>query len=374
MIQADIVIIGAGVVGLAIAERLASPGREIVLLERYDSFGRDTSSRNSEVIHAGFYYPAGSLKAQLCVEGNRKMYEFCAKNNVPHRKCGKLLIANTQAEEDKVNTLFVLGKENGVSGLSLIDKGQIGKMEPAISGKMGMHSPESGILDTHIFMKTLEQKALGKGATVAYSCTVTGVESSNPVYNIVVQDSDGAKEIVSSPVVINCAGLHCDTIASMIMAGIDVDQIGYRIHWCKGEYFAVSNRHRNKLSHLVYPAPTRISLGVHGVLGLNGSLRLGPGAEYVNTVDYSVSVAHLHQFYIQGKELFPFIEESDLVPDMAGIRPKLQSDNEEFRDFVISEESERGYPGFINLIGIESPGLTSSLAIAEYVEKIFLSL
>jgi L-2-hydroxyglutarate oxidase LhgO len=365
MEKTDIVVIGAGVVGLAVTESLARAGRETVVLERHDSFGRETSSRNSEVIHAGFYYPSWSLKAKLCVSGNRLMYEFCAENGVPHKRCGKLVVGRNGVEEKKVASLFRQGKENGVPGMELLGEKRIAELEPHIRAQSGIFSPSTGIFDTHAFMKRLEQRATESGATIAYNCEVTGIARANEGYEVSVRDADGLPMSLFCGMVINAAGLSADRVAAM--AGIDIDKAGYRIQFCKGEYFSVSSRHRGKLSRLVYPAPTSISLGIHGVLGLDGALKLGPSAFYVDEINYDVDASHSGEFYRNARELFPFLEEGDLSADMAGIRPKLQHGGESFHDFVIREESDRGLPGFIDLIGIESPGLTSALAIARHV-------
>lgn len=370
MEKTDVVIIGAGAVGLAIADRLSAEGAcgEIVVLERHDSFGRETSSRNSEVIHAGFYYPASSLKAALCVEGNRLMYEFCRDNGVPYRCCGKLVIARTPADEEKVLHLFEQGAANNVPGLALIDAERISRLEPAVQGRLGILSAGTGIFDSHTFMKRLERRALDRGVTIAYNCEVAGIVCANGCCEISVKDADGSPMELQCGTVINAAGLSAHRIAAM--AGIDLDKAGYRIHYCKGEYFSVAGRHRGKLSRLVYPAPTAVSLGIHGVLGLDSSLKLGPSALYVDELNYDVDGTHRREFYEEIKTLFPFIEEEDLRPDMAGIRPKLQNKGEAFRDFILRDEGDKGLPGLINCIGIESPGLTSALAIAAYVEEI----
>ncbi|MBN1127731.1 MAG: NAD(P)/FAD-dependent oxidoreductase [Chitinispirillaceae bacterium] len=368
MDNVETVIIGAGVVGLAIARALSCRGLEVVVVERHDAFGRETSSRNSEVIHAGFYYPPQSLKARLCVEGNRLLYDFCAANGVQHRKCGKLVVARNHDEENKIRRLFDQGMANGVSGLELCAPDRIQSLEPAISGTLGLWSPTTGIFDTHAFMKRLEQQSLEAGATIAYHCELSGIMKSAGGYVVSVIDADGSLMTLATQRVINAAGLSADGIAAM--AGIDVDAAGYQIRYCKGEYFSVSSRHKNRLHHLVYPAPTPISLGVHAVLGLEGTLRLGPNAFFVDTIDYDVDPSHCLDFYADAKTLLPFLDESDLTPDMSGIRPKLVRDNGSFPDFIIRDEASRGLPGLINLIGIESPGLTSSLAIARYVESI----
>jgi L-2-hydroxyglutarate oxidase LhgO len=368
MEKTDFVIIGAGAAGLAIAERLSRDKSEIVVLERHDSFGRETSSRNSEVIHAGFYYPPMSLKTTLCVEGSRLLYEFCGEYGIPHRACGKIVVARTSEEEKKVFNLFEQGSASGVPGLGLLDAKRISELEPSVKGCAGMMSAATGIFDTHTFMKRLEGRAADQGVVFAYNGEAVGISHVNGGYVVTVKDADGSLMPLRCDSVINAAGLSADRIAAM--AGIDTEKAGYRIHYCKGEYFSVSSRHRGKLSRLVYPAPTPVSLGIHGVLGLDGSLKLGPSAFYVDELNYDVEAAHRREFFTAAQTLFPFIKEDDLSPDMAGIRPKLQYGGGPFRDFVIRDESDKGLPGFINLIGIESPGLTSALSISRYVEKL----
>jgi len=362
----DCLVVGAGVVGLAVAERLSRRRADVIVVERHDGFGRETSSRNSEVIHAGLYYPKNSLKAVLCVKGRRMLYELCAKAGIPHRKTGKLVVANHPEEQEKIHQVLRQGTENGVEGLALLSQCQVEKLEPRVKAREAVLSPETGIVDTHLLMKYLEQTAETNGATVAYNCEARAIAKCGGGYEVEMRDADGGSMTVRCGIVVNAAGLAADDIAAM--AGIDIDAAGYRIHPCKGEYVAVAGRHKGALSHLVYPAPTPISLGIHAVLGIDGSLRLGPNAFYVeSTTDYDVDPGHLREFLDGGREYLPFIEEQDLRPEQAGIRPKLQRENEGFRDFVITDESSRGLPGLINLVGIESPGLTACLAIAEMV-------
>ncbi|HUI91094.1 MAG TPA: NAD(P)/FAD-dependent oxidoreductase [Chitinivibrionales bacterium] len=365
MEQSHITIIGAGVVGLAVAARLSKKHKDIIVLEQHDGFGRETSSRNSEVIHAGFYYPADSLKARLCVAGNHLLYELCAANNIPHNKIGKIVIANSVAEQEKVHSLFEQGKKNGVPDLGLLSKQQVLAMEPNIRAELGLHSPSTGIVDTHALMKYFEAAATARSVTMGYNCSVKAVQKIGEGYLVTVRDADGEEMEIASEIVINCAGLSSDKIAAT--AGIDVAKRGYAIHPCKGEYFSVSNRHRGKLSRLVYPAPTPISLGIHAVLKLDGSFKLGPNAFYVDKIDYDVDPSHRRDFFQTAKGYLPFLEMDDLSPDQSGIRPKIQAEGEGFKDFIIREERDKRLPGFIDLIGIESPGLTAAPAMAEHV-------
>jgi L-2-hydroxyglutarate oxidase LhgO len=362
----DIVVIGAGVIGLAIAERLARSDRDLVVLERHDGFGRETSSRNSEVVHAGLYYREDLLKTTLCVRGNPLLYELCARARIPFRRTGKIVVAVDERGVGQLHDLRDQAVKNGVPGIELIDRRRMLELEPRIDGLLGLWSPTTGILDSHRLMGWLEQSAIAKGATVAYRCEVTGLQRAGDQWQVQVKEADGTRTVLGAACVVNAAGLQAEATAAM--AGIDTVGAGYRIHPCKGEYFRVSSRHRGVLTHLVYPPPSSVHLGTHVILGLDGSLRLGPNAFYVETLDYDVDPGHRDDFYMKARRFLPFLEPDDLAPDQAGIRPKLYRDGEPLRDFVIREESDRGLPGLIDLVGMESPGLTASLAIAELVE------
>lgn len=366
MERVDVIIIGAGVVGLAIASELSrTRAAEIVLLEKYPYFGAETSSRNSEVIHAGMYYPGDSLKAQFCVRGNHLLYELCEKNRIPYRKCGKLIVASTAEEMGKVEELYRQGNINGVAGLVMLNTQQINALEPEVRAKDALYSPETGLIDAHRLMQFYETQAASNGVMIAYQNEVTGLEKQADAYKVTIRDETGGTFDILSGVVINSAGLNSDKVAEM--AGIDPARHQYRLHYCKGEYFNVANRHTGRIRHLVYPVPTEYSLGIHTRLRLDGTLALGPSASYLNEINYEVDPELQSEFYNSVKDFLPYIQYDDLTPEMAGIRPKLQGPGEKFRDFVISEESVKGFPGLINLIGIDSPGLTSAPAIAEYV-------
>jgi L-2-hydroxyglutarate oxidase LhgO len=353
-----------------VAERLSRTrrGREIVVLERHDGFGRETSSRNSEVIHAGLYYAKDLLKTTLCIRGNPLLYELCRKEGVPHRKTGKIILATDESEEQQVQSIFNGAKDNGAAGIRLISAKEIETMEPYVFGLSGLYSPESGIVDSHQLMKYFEQTARSRGVTVAYGTEVVALEKSVDGYVVEVKDTDGEQLQIESSGVINCAGLWADRIAWM--AGIDVDAEGYRIYPCKGEYFSVSTRHQGKVGRLVYPTPSPIHLGAHAVMSLDDRLKVGPNAVYVDEISYQVDAAGQEEFFSKARRFLPFLELDDLAPDMAGIRPKLYRKGEPFRDFIIQEESNRGLSGLVNLVGIESPGLTSCLSIAEQVDQL----
>ncbi|PIQ87170.1 MAG: FAD-dependent oxidoreductase [Candidatus Omnitrophica bacterium CG11_big_fil_rev_8_21_14_0_20_43_6] len=371
MEEFDIVIIGAGVVGLAVASELAQStvNKSILVLEKADSFGRETSSRNSEVIHGGMYYPAGTLKADLCVKGRRLLYELCAKQKIPCKKIGKLIIAVEDKELADLEGIHRQGKLNSVEGLKMISGTELKKMEPNLNGISALLSEETGIIDSHRLMEYFLQSSKDKGVTVAYNCEVVGIDKINSSYKIMAKNMDETLEI-NSTVVINCAGLDSDIIAKL--AGIDLKKNKYELHYCKGQYFRVATGKAKLLNHLAYPVPKPKSagLGVHATLDLGGGLRLGPDDKYLHDriKDYLFDESKKIEFYTSAVKFMPFIKEQDLSPDTSGIRPKLQEESGEYRDFVVKEESDKGLPGFVNLIGIESPGLTACPAIAEYVK------
>jgi len=366
MEQVEIVIIGAGIVGLAIAReisvKISSP---IVLLEQHPYFGAETSSRNSEVVHAGMYYPTNTLKARFCVRGNRLLYELCESNRIPYRKTGKLIVALTAEEIAEVEALYQQGIANGVPGLSMLNARQINGLEPNVRAKCALLSLETGLIDTHQLMQFYETQATANGVLTAYQNKVVSLRKRSDGYQVTVADEAGRTFDLISQIVINSAGLNSDKIAALV--GLDIDRYQYRIYYCKGEYFNVTNRHTGKIKHLIYPVPTSYSLGIHTRLRLDGTLALGPNAIYIDEVNYEVDPGNREMFYDSVKDFLPFIEYEDLTPEMVGIRSKLQGPGQDFRDFVINEESDKGFPGLIDLIGIDSPGLTSAPAIAEYI-------
>jgi len=369
MTDVPLTVVGAGVVGLAVAARLAPRFPELVVLERRGRHGTETSSRNSEVIHAGMYYPTGSLKARLCVRGKPMLYELCERLEVPHRRVGKLIVATAPDEVAEIEQILALGHANGVE-LSLLTQTECRRLEPAVPAVAGLFSPTTGIVSAHDLMDALLAEARRGGAILQPRAELIAIERRDRDYRLDIRTPDGVESVTSERVV-NAAGLDADTVAAL--AGIDVAAAGYQLHWWKGCYFAVAGAKARITSRLVYPVPTHVSLGVHAVLGLDGRLRFGPDAEYVadRVCDYRVDETRLAAFGAAVRRLFPQIEDADLTPDIAGIRPKLQGPGGSFRDFVIAEEAARGLPGLVNLVGIESPGLTSALAIAEEVDRLF---
>lgn len=370
MEEVDICIIGCGVVGLAIAARIARSGRKILILEKNSSFGEETSSRNSEVIHAGIYYPVGSLKARLCVEGRDRIYALSKEFGIPTKRIGKLIVARSAEEVKELEKLLKLGLSNGVSDLKIITGKELTLLEPNIQGFCALHSPSTGILDSHRLMQFFLGQAQSKGVDAVFSSPVRRVRKVGEKYIVTVGTRDDDSFDFSSRVVINAAGLYSHRIAESV--GIDIDKAGYRLKFCKGEYFRVTGSSGQWVKRLVYPVPDKISLGIHITPDMEGNLRLGPSAHYLeeSELNYNIDESARNGFAEDTQRLLPMLKPDQLVPDTAGIRPKLQGEGDPFRDFVIKEESDRGFPRFINLIGIDSPGLTSSPAIADEVAKL----
>ena len=368
MTDVGVTVVGAGVVGLAVAARLAPAHPDLLILERNERPGSEASSRNSEVIHAGMYYTPGSLKARLCVEGNHRLYEFCARHDVPHRRTGKLITAVSEEEMPQLEALQRRGEANGVP-LRMLAAQEVHTLEPHVASVAALDSPTTGIVSAHGLMDALLARARASGAMLQGRSSLMALERRSTDYLLTVARGS-ERESFSSEIVVNAAGLDSDTVAAL--AGIDLDAAGYRLHYCKGSYFSVGGGKSALVSRLIYPVPGHVSLGVHAVLGLEGRLRFGPDAEYLpeRRPDYAVNEARRAEFGRAARRLVPAIADEDLAPDISGIRAKLQGPGEPFRDFVVAEESARGLPGLVNLIGIDSPGLTSSLAIADEVARL----
>jgi len=369
----DITIIGAGVIGLAVAAEVSRLRQEVCVVERHETFGMETSSRNSEVVHSGIYYPQDTLKANLCVHGKTMLYELCGKYDLPHKKLGKLIVASRSDEVQELERLKENGERNGVSDLILISRQEMARLEPNVAGVAALFSPSTGIIDSHSLMRHYERRARENDTVFSYNAEVRGLSKEPEGYRIEIRQE---KETYSfqSRAIINCAGLESDHIASL--AGMDIDKENYRIHFSKGEYFRVIRQPETRVNHLIYPVPQSDSgwLGVHITLDLQEQMKLGPSAESVDAIDYTVNSAHQKLFYAAAKKYLPRLAYADIQPDMAGIRPKLAKEEEGFRDFIIRNETDKELPGFINLIGIESPGLTCSPAIAAYVADILRSV
>jgi L-2-hydroxyglutarate oxidase LhgO len=371
--RTDLVIIGAGVIGLAVAAAIAerASGLQLLVIEQNEKFGMETSSRNSEVIHSGLYYPAGSIKARHCVEGNKLLYSYCAKWGIPHKRLGKLILAVEPGDLPSIEELELKAKNNGVEGAVMLSEGQVKALEPNLACRGALLVPSTGIVDSYAYMRRLEQQALQGGALIAYCHRLCGVEPVAEGYKLSFINPDGSMEAIVTSALVNCAGLGADQVAAWL--GINIDEEGYRLHFCKGEYFSVSHGKAKLVDRLVYPPPLADlkGLGIHLTKTMDGSIKLGPNAFYVDHLNYDVDPGHVDDFYEAVKGFLPFLRLEDLNPDMAGIRPKLQGPGEPFRDFIIKNEKSRGLSGVINLVGIESPGLTCSLSIARWVAEQF---
>jgi len=370
----NITIIGAGVVGLAIAEYLSYRYDNIFVLEKNISFGQETSSRNSEVIHSGLYYPKDSLKAKLSLRGNKLIYNLCAKEDIPFNKCGKLIVATDKIEEKELDLLFVNAKGNGIDDLRFLNRDEIIALEPNISGIKALYSPSTGIIDSHGFMKYFEIKSKANGVEFAYLSKVNSIEKINEYYEISINDSNNQNFTFTTSIIINSAGLEAENISKLV----GIEDESYKTYFCKGEYFSIKPPKNKLVSRLVYPVPNKnlTGLGIHSTIDLGGGLKLGPNVIYLekNEYDYSVDEKHKEDFFQSAKKYLPFLSFDDLQIEMAGIRPKIQAPGSKTRDFIIRNEAKKGYTNFINLIGIESPGLTAAMAIAEYMEGIIIDI
>lgn len=361
-------VVGAGAVGLAAAAALARRGRSVLVLERNAGFGREITSRNSEVIHAGLYYPPDSWKARLCVAGREALYERCAKLRIPHRALGKLVVATSDPESAELERLLALGTRNGAPGLEIVDGSAVRRLEPDVRAVAALHSPRSGIVDAHALCLSYVAEAEAHGALFALRSDVIGLERRAEHWRLRVRSGEDEAATVTAGAVVNAAGLAADRVAAL--AGIDVDARGYRLHYCKGDYFALAPGAPLRFTRLVYPVPAGAGLGIHVTFDLGGRVRFGPDAEYVDRVRYDVDPAKAEPFAQSVRRYAPAVRSEWLAPDYAGVRPKLAGPGEGFRDFVVAEESQAGLPGLVNLIGIESPGLTAAPAIAARVVEL----
>jgi L-2-hydroxyglutarate oxidase LhgO len=368
--DAEITIIGAGVIGLAIAEKLSGIYPNLFLIEKHPTFGQETSSRNSEVIHAGIYYTKGSLKSRLCLEGKKLLYEYCNKYEVPFKKCGKLIVATSENEIPVIEAILKTAIGNGVDDMVMIGKEKIAEMEPNIFALKALHSPGTGIIDSHSLMKQFETNTVNNGGQIVYSGEVTAIKKIKDGYSVTLNDADNREYSFTSGIVINSAGLTSDKVSEMV--GITNENL--KILFCKGEYFRVNPPKNRLINRLIYPIPHKNmeGIGIHVTIDMGGGVKLGPDVKYLesNIYDYKLTASKQEAFYKSARKFLPFLEYDDISPEMAGIRPKIQKPGEPEADFYIMEESKRGYPGFINLIGMESPGLTSSIAIAKYVKNL----
>ncbi|MBM3518832.1 MAG: NAD(P)/FAD-dependent oxidoreductase [Alphaproteobacteria bacterium] len=359
--EVECVVVGAGVIGLAIARRLALAGIEVIVLEAADTIGSETSSRNSEVIHAGIYYPAGSLKARLCVSGRDALYRYAASRGVAHRRIGKLIVAVDEPECAALRALQRKGAANGVGDLALLDAADAGALEPAVRCLAALHSPSTGIIDSHALMLSFQGEAEERGAMIAFRSPLTGGRVLDAGFDLAV--GGPAPLALRCRLLINAAGLAAQSVAASL-GGMPATRIPRR-HLSKGTYFIM--RGRAPFRRLIYPIPEAAGLGIHLTLDLAGQARFGPDQQWVEAIDYTVDDSRAASFYEAIRRYYPDLADDSLQPGYVGVRPKVRAPGEPMADFVIDGPEAHGVPGLVNLFGIESPGLTASLAIADAV-------
>jgi L-2-hydroxyglutarate oxidase LhgO len=355
----QVLVVGAGVVGLAIAREAALQGHEVIVAEAADGIGTGTSSRNSEVIHAGIYYPTGSRRAFHCTRGRRMLYAHCTSRGIGHRKCGKLIVATKAAETNKIEQILAQGLANGVEGLTLIDGAAASAMEPALTCVAAVLSSETGIVDSHALMLSLQGELEDRGGAIAFNTPVERLAREQDGWHVRFRGAEPGELVVDA--VVNSAGHGAQRLARAT-DGYDPARVP-RLVLAKGNYFGFAGR--PAFSHLIYPAPVDGGLGVHVTLDLAGRMRFGPDVEWITDENYDVDPRRAEAFYAAIRTYWPALPDRGLVPDYAGIRPKLTGPGEPAADFLIAGPADHGLPRMVHLFGIESPGLTSALSIAQ---------
>jgi L-2-hydroxyglutarate oxidase LhgO len=361
----DILVVGAGVVGLACARALALRGHAVIVAEKTAGIGNGVSSRNSEVIHAGMYYPAGSVRARHCVAGRRMLYEYCASHGVAHKKCGKLIVATNHLERAKIEGIHQQGLANGVEGLVLVEGAVARAMEPNLSAVAAVHSPETGIIDSHALMLALQGDLEDAGGLIAFNTDIERLTRAGNGWE--VRFGGAEKGAIPVDAVVNCASLAAQALARAT-EGYPAKRVP-KLVMAKGNYFGCLGR--PAFRHLIYPAPVEGGLGTHLTLDLAGRMRFGPDVEWVENEVYEVDPGRAELFYASIRRWWPGLPDGVLVPDYSGIRPKLTGPGEPPADFVIDGPAEHGLPGLVHLFGIESPGLTCALSLADDVAQRF---
>ncbi|MEQ9520410.1 MAG: NAD(P)/FAD-dependent oxidoreductase [Parvibaculum sp.] len=361
MEELDCIVIGAGVVGLAVARAMALRGRDVVVLEKAGLIGTETSSHNSEVIHAGIYYPKGSLKAHFCVEGRKQLYPFLQERGIAHKKCGKLIVATSESQKTELQSIAARAQMNGVDDLRFVEEVELREMEPHLHAVAALLSPSTGILDSHGLMLALQGDLEGQGGMIAFMSDVTRLETTDK--GVMVHVGGENEMVVRARTVINSTGYSAPLLAAKT-DGLDPRHVP-TAYYAKGNYFSLSGK--APFSRLIYPVPEKAGLGVHLTLDLGGQARFGPDVEWVEAPDYHVDPKRGDVFYAAIRDYWPGLPDGALHADYAGIRPKLQAPGETAEDFRIDGQGTHGRAGLINLFGIESPGLTSSLAIGDHV-------
>ena len=355
------IVVGAGVVGLAVARNLAQSGHETIVVERAAMFGTETSSRNSEVIHAGIYYPKGSLMAETCVAGRHRLYDFCETRKIPHRKLGKLIVATSPEEAARLEGIAAAASANGVDDLKPLDRDAVAGLEPELRCEAALLSPSTGIIDSHAYMLALKGEAEDAGAAFAFRSPVLAIRRDRGQFEIDVGGDHPAR--LRAPILVNAAGLFAPAVAGLLDA-LDQDHIPTP-YFAKGCYFTLQGR--SPFSRLIYPVPVPGGLGTHLTLDLAGQARFGPDVEWVEHIDYTVDPKRAEGFYEAIRRYWPGLPGGSLQPAYSGIRPKIVPPTVAKQDFVIQGPARHGLPGLVNLFGIESPGLTASLALADRV-------
>ena len=364
MEQVDAIVIGAGVVGLATARSLALAGREVIVLEAAEGIGTETSSRNSEVIHAGIYYPPGSLKARLCVAGKLALYRFCDEHGVAYRRCGKLLVATDEKQRGKLEAIKQQADANGVRDLRPLTAEEARALEPELRCVAAYLSPSTGVVDSHAFMLALQGDAESHGAMVAFASPVIGGAVRDT--GIALDVGGAAPTSILARSVVNTAGLHAQKLAGSL-SGFPRAHVP-PTYYAKGNYYSLIGK--SPFSRLVYPMPNDAGLGVHITIDLGGQARFGPDVEWIDRIDYDVDPRRAESFYAAIRDYWPGLKDGQLAPGYSGIRPKIVGPKEKAADFVVSGPSDHGVRGLVNLFGIESPGLTASLAIGDRVREV----
>jgi L-2-hydroxyglutarate oxidase LhgO len=363
MERVECVVVGAGVVGLAVARQLAIAGREVLILEAAGMIGTETSSRNSEVIHAGIYYPTGSLKARACVAGKHRLYAYCEEHGIPYRRCGKLIVATSEDRHATLEAILAKAAANGVDDLEWLKPKAVRALEPEVFCTAALLSPSTGIIDSHALMLAFQGDAEDHGAMLAFHAPVERGRVTDD--GIELEVGGAAPMTLSARIVVNSAGLHAVDLARRI-EGLDPDLLP-KPYLCKGNYFTLSGA--RPFRHLIYPVPEQAGLGVHVTIDLGGQVRFGPDVEWVERVDYDVDPERAESFYEAVRRYYPGLRDGAIEPGYAGIRPKITPAGTQAADFVLQGPAAHGTPGLVNLFAIESPGITASLALAEEVER-----
>ena len=359
----DCVVVGAGVVGLAVARAVALLGRSVVVLEAAHAIGTGTSARNSEVIHAGMYYPTGSLKARLCVQGNAMLYDYCQTHHIGHRRCGKLIVATTASQLERLDAIAHQGTANGVQSLVRLSRAQTLALEPALNCTGALLSTSTGIVDSHALMLQLQADLEAAGGILVLNCPVVQINAAFGAMKVIVGDGT----VLTASAVVNAAGLTAPVLAGCIN-GLPAQHVPPAFY-AKGNYFSLAGR--SPFTHLVYPVPEAAGLGIHATIDLGGQVKFGPDVQWVDSAaDLTVDPARSETFYAEIRKYWSGLQDGALQPSYAGIRPKLADAGQPSHDFVILGPADHGISGLVNLFGIESPGLTASLAIAQRVAEI----